>query len=108
MGNVSSTILVGKNLKTLRVANGYTQKQIGEYLNVDQTLISKIEHGQRNINMTMLEKLSLLYNIKDYDLMKPLVDYKPLNVRYDEGIDLNAIAKMNQVIGYLKLLRRII
>lgn len=107
MGNVSSTTLVGKNLKTLRVANKYTQEEIADYLDVDQSLISKIEHGQRNINMTMLEKLTLLYNIHDYELMEPLEDYKPLKIKHTGVKDLNAIAKMNQVRGHLGLLRRL-
>ncbi|WP_405286542.1 helix-turn-helix domain-containing protein [Methanobrevibacter sp.] len=107
MGNVSSIILVGENLKQLRVANNYTQQQIGEYLGVDQSLISKIEHGERNINMTMLEKLSLLYDILDYELLYPLKNYKAVPIQSDTIVDLNAVAKMNQVKTYLQLLRRL-
>ena len=105
MEDVSSITLVGRNLQQLRKANGYTQQQISEYLDITQSLVSKIEHGERNINMTMLEKLALLYDVNDWDLLSPLTDYTPVNVRYEGVVDLNAVAKMNQVKGHLRLLR---
>ena len=54
---------VGMRLHDVRVMNKYTQQQIGEYLGVDQSLISKIEKDQRKINMTQFDKLCLLYNV---------------------------------------------
>ena len=42
-------------LHDVRVMNKYTQQQIGEYLGVDQSLISKIEKDQRKINMTQFD-----------------------------------------------------
>lgn len=98
---------VGNNLKYLRRVNGFTQKEIADYLGVDQSLISKIEHDTRKINMTWLNQLCNLYCIEDYMLLEDdLTDYTPLNIQ-GETSDLQVIAKMNQVTGYLKLLRRL-
>lgn len=98
---------VGSNLQYLRRVNGFTQKEIANYLGVDQSLISKIEHDKRKINMTWLNQLCNLYRVKDYQLLEDdLTDYTPLNIQ-GETSDLHVIAKMNQVTGYLKLLRRL-
>ena len=98
---------VGMRLHDVRVMNKYTQQQIGEYLGVDQSLISKIEKDQRKINMTQFDKLCLLYNVTPEYLLGETDEYTPVRYRSDEKVDLNAIAKMNQVIGYLKLLRKL-
>ena len=98
---------VGMRLHDVRVMNKYTQQQIGEYLGVDQSLISKIEKDQRKINMTQFDKLCQLYDVTPEYLLGETDEYTPVRYRSDEKADLNAIAKMNQVRGYLKLLRKL-
>ena len=95
-----------EKLKDLREDLDLTQKQIADYLGITQSLVSKIEHNTRNINMTWLEQLCDLYNIQDYDLLDGLTDYQPLKIQGDCS-DLNAISKMNQVRKDLELLRRL-
>lgn len=96
---------VGSNLHYLRRVNGFTQQEIADYLGVDQSLVSKMEHDTRKINMTWLNQLCNLYKIDDYMLLEDdLKDYHPLNIQ-GETSDLNAIAKMNQITRYLELLR---
>ena len=53
---------VGDNLRILRKENGYSQDQVANYLGITQSNLSKIENGERNFNMTLLDKLCLLYN----------------------------------------------
>lgn len=98
---------VGERLQDVRVMNKYTQQQIGEYLGVDQSLISKIEKDQRKINMTQLDKLCTLYDVTPEYFLGESNEYTPVHYRSDEKVDLNAIAKMNQVKNYLRLLRKI-
>ena len=52
---------LGEILKNQRTRYGYTQKDISDFLGVNQSLISKVESGERAINIDMLEKLSSLY-----------------------------------------------
>ena len=102
-------VLMHERLKELREENNYSQKQVADYLEIDQSYISKIEKGKRNLNEISFDKLCLLYNCSsDYLLGKSDV-YEPskLAFRSDESVDLFAIAKMNQVIRYLKYLRKV-
>ena len=95
-------------LKKLREENGYSQKQIADYLEIDQSYISKIEKGKRNLNEISFNKLCLLYNCSpDYLLGKSdEYEHPKISFRSDETVDLFAISKMNQVVGYLNLLRK--
>ena len=49
---------IGETIKALREGAGYNQQSIATFLKVDQSLISKIEKGERNIASDMLEKLA--------------------------------------------------
>ena len=96
-------------LKKLREENGYSQKQIADYLEMDQSYISKIEKGTRKLNEASFNKLCLLYNCSPYYLLGKSDEYESPKIafRSDETVDLFAISKMNQINGYLKLLRKI-
>ena len=96
-------------LKKLREENGYSQKQIADYLEIDQSYISKIEKGTRNLNEVSFNKLCLLYNCSPDYLLGKSDEYESPKIafRSDETVDLFAISKMNQINGYLKLLRKI-
>ena len=100
---------VGKNLYTLRRENGYTQEQVSKYLGITQSNLSKIENGERNFNMTLLDKLCLLYNCSPEYLLGETDTHEKSSIafRSDEKVDLNVVAKMNEITGYLKLLRKL-
>lgn len=100
---------IGNRLKKLREDNNYSQEQVAEYLEIDQSYISKIEKGKRNINEVLFDKLCLLYNCSPNYLLGKSDNFQApkLAFRSDETVDLHAIAKMNQVNGYLKLLRKL-
>jgi transcriptional regulator with XRE-family HTH domain len=59
--------VIGKNAKQLREDNGFSQSSVAGFLNVDQSLISKLEKGERSINIDLLEKLANLYGCKVSD-----------------------------------------
>lgn len=54
------TDMPGK-LKVLREQAGLRQCQIADFLGVDQTFISKVETGERNLKVDQLETLLNLY-----------------------------------------------
>ena len=99
--------LVGERLYKLRKENKYTQEQVSNYLNISQSNLSKIENGDRNLNITLLDKLCLLYNCTPKYLLRETNSYEKINISIscDGKVDLNAVAKMNQIMEDLKLLR---
>ena len=101
--------VVAENLKKLRRKNGYTQEQVSNYLQITQSNLSKIENGERNFNMTLLDKLCLLYNCTPEYLLgeADFCEKSRIAFRSDERLDLNVVAKMNEITGFLKLLRKL-
>lgn len=57
-GNIKN---VGIKVKQLREQANLTQKQMAEYLSIDQSLVSKFEKGERSISSDVLEQLSGLF-----------------------------------------------
>ncbi len=56
-------------IRNLREDNDKTQKEVAEYLFCDQSLYSKYERGVRDVPVSIIIKLSKLYNTStDYIL----------------------------------------
>ncbi|MDI6706800.1 MAG: helix-turn-helix transcriptional regulator, partial [Bacillota bacterium] len=53
--------LVGKKFKVLREQCRFTQEQLAQYLNVDQSYISKCEKNERQFSVDILEKAGNLF-----------------------------------------------
>lgn len=50
-----------KRLRKARLDLGLTQKEVGKKLKTSQTYISKIELGERKIDVVLLQKLAKIY-----------------------------------------------
>lgn len=54
---------VGENIRILREKTGFTQGSIAQFLGVDQSLVSKVEKGERSLSADMIERLSALFEV---------------------------------------------
>jgi transcriptional regulator with XRE-family HTH domain len=61
MDQTTNAKKIGQKIKKLRKKNKLTQKQIADFLDSNQTYISKIEQGKKNININSLEKIANLF-----------------------------------------------
>lgn len=58
---MTNLVSIGKRLKKLRSDGKLTQAKVAEYLGLDQSMITKLEKGERSISSDVIEKLSALY-----------------------------------------------
>lgn len=58
-----------KNLKSVRLENGLTQKQVAEHLGVVESCYANWEQGRTEPNIEMLRKLSTLLHITVDELL---------------------------------------
>ena len=100
---------MGQRLRELRLHYGFTQQQVADYLEIDQSNYSKIENGKRTIRTVhQLEALSELYDCTHDYLMLMNDDYTPQEwVGVGNGLDIGVIAQVNQTMRYLKMLRKV-
>ena len=101
---------VSERLSELRKENNLSQKKISEYLNLDETNYSKIENGGRKLNVSILDKLCLLYNCSSQYILGESDEYDFSKIVFNinkNNVDLNVIAKVNETMNYLELLEKL-
>lgn len=59
---------IGKQIKRIRIANGYTQEQLSEMAEISQRALSSIELGVNFITAETLDKILNALNITAEDL----------------------------------------
>lgn len=102
--------IIGRNIKTHREINGFTQDVVSKFLGIKRELISYYETGAREIPFITLEKLSELYGVDldaFYEEDDKLVKENALIAFRTEGLekeDLEAISQFKVIVkNYLKM-----
>ena len=92
---------IGEKLKLLREENGFKQRDIAAYLNVDQSYVSKYEKNERQLSTASIEKLSKLFGCPEEYLLLDDYDYESLPIAFRAkkifGEDLENIAVINTI-----------
>jgi transcriptional regulator with XRE-family HTH domain len=66
-----------KRIRDLREDHDYTQQYVANYLKINRVVYSRYEHGNREIPISYLIKLSQLYNVS-IDYMVGLTNNKEI------------------------------
>ena len=59
---MSIKLEIGKQIKKLRIDNGYTQEKLSELIGISQRALSSIESGKNFISAETLENLLKIFN----------------------------------------------
>lgn len=93
--------LAGKRFSELRDRSGFTQSMVAEYLDVDQSYISKCEKNERQFSTDVLEKAAELFGCTmDYfvnescEFVQIPIALRAKNITTE---DLDTIAAMNKI-----------
>ena len=104
---------VRENFRKIRTKLGITQEQMAQFLNLEQSSISKFESGERDMSIDNIEKASNLFgilihslyeNIDDVSLLSPSFRKSGDNVNsFSDIAEINKIAmnilEMNEILG---------
>lgn len=100
---------LNKRFVDLRKKIGLSQKQAAEYLEIDQSYVSKIENGERVLTLDIAEKMC---NLIGYDVsyFYGNDDKDSLNVSFRTNTldvdDLKALARVNEIAMKLKEMKK--
>lgn len=103
---------IGLRIKKMREDAELRQNQIAAYLDVDQSYLSKIESGERNISVDLLEKLLEFYGCSMETFMNE--DFAHNSVRIalrakDVTVeDMNIIATINHIAENSRYMARLL
>ena len=99
-------------LKQLRKESKITQEQLAQYLEVDQSMITKLENGSRNLNVTLIEKICNLFGCSEKYLMGEDDVYIPLNFAFRangvQAEDLESIAAVNKIVMNIRYMNEML
>ena len=103
---------LGAKIKEYRKKENITQEQLAKYLDVDQTMITKLENGTRSLNVLLIEKICNLFGCSDTYLLGEDDAYIPLNFAFrSNGIqteDLESIAVINKIAMNIRYMNEMI
>jgi transcriptional regulator with XRE-family HTH domain len=61
--------LIGKNIRTLRQRNGWSQGEVAKRLTISIPAFSKIETGITDVNISRLEQIAALFEVSTIELI---------------------------------------
>lgn len=61
---------LGLKIKELRLKKGWSQEKLALESNLDRTYLPSIEKGERNVSVTVIEKIANALNIEVSELLK--------------------------------------
>mgnify|MGYP003613671288 CR=1 FL=1 len=84
--------IVRENFKRFRKKINITQEQMAEYLELEQSSISKFENGERTITLSNLEKACSLFGVNISDMFKKSDIFKVLSPSFRKtGLSLTSL-----------------
>lgn len=83
-------ILLGKRIRSLRTANGWTQQELGDKANINYKFIGEIERGNQNPTFGLLVKIADAFKIELMELFRLSHE---MSSRKDLEKELNKILK---------------
>ena len=93
---------IGKRIQTLRKRARLNQATVAAYLSVDQSMIAKMEKGERNISSDVIEKLSALFCCPvDYILFGEKASTQcevAFRAKAIHSEDLHSLARLNKIV----------
>ncbi|MGH4139445.1 helix-turn-helix domain-containing protein [Clostridium sp.] len=93
--------LASKRFKELRESSNLTQAQIANFLNIDQSYVSKFEKAERKLSVDILEKMCNLFGCTLRYFESEDEKYTPMSIAFRsnklQNEDLETISAINKV-----------
>ena len=103
---------IGKTIRKLREEMKLSQAEIGRFLGIDQSHLSKIEADERTLSSDMLDKLSCLFGVPVADIISGHVQEGKLSFAFRRNKltvdDLETISAINRIALNVAFMRSIL
>ena len=92
---------IGKTIRMMREKMGLTQGEIGKFLGLEQSHLSKIENGERTLSSDMLDRLSHLFGVPAAEIISGQCPECKLSVAFRKqeltADDFETISAINRI-----------
>ncbi len=103
---MSSTKSLGEKLRELRDARGLLLREVAAHLEVDPSLLSKIERGDKRATREQVVQLARMYKADEKDLMVSYLSERVVYQVEDEDLAIEALKVAEEMIKYKKSKRK--
>jgi predicted nucleotidyltransferase/plasmid maintenance system antidote protein VapI len=91
---------IGNLIRKLRLQGGYPLRKVAAYLDIDQAVLSKIEHGKRHLTREQVVKLARFFNYKEREMLLVYLSDRILQEIGDDIYAEEALKAAEQKIQY--------
>lgn len=93
---------VGAKIKKYRLESNLTQNRVAEFLSIDQSMVAKMEKGERSISSDVLEQLASLFCCSIDSLISEDVEESRCFIAFRSNSlsseDLKSLAVINRIV----------
>ena len=93
-------MFLGQRIKELREEKGLLQRELAAKLEIDSPMFSKIERGERKAKREHIEKLAILLDADQAELIKLWLAGQVYELVKDEATSLSAIKLVEKYIAH--------
>jgi len=102
----NDSILLGRRIRTLRKAKGWTQQKLGNRADIDYKFLSEIERGNMNPSFKILVKIASALEVELPEILRfdqELEDPKEIEARIKQILKILPTAALKQVLFMLRV-----
>lgn len=95
----------GEHLRQLRETAGMTLREVAANIEIDPSLLAKIERNQRQPTKQLIKNVSTFFEVDEKQLLDEFLSDQIAYKILDEEADLNILKVAEEKVSYLKTLR---
>jgi transcriptional regulator with XRE-family HTH domain len=102
MKEIKRTRSFGEHLRNLREDSGYTLKMVSEKINIDISLLAKIERNERHPSKVMIKEIANFFQVNVQELQNDILSDKIAYKILEEEADISILKVAEDKVKYLK------
>lgn len=95
----------GERLRQLRETAGMTLREVAGNVEIDPSLLAKIERNQRQPTKHLIKNLAGFFSVSERDLLEEFLSDQIAYKILDEEVDLDILKVAEEKIAYIKTMR---
>lgn len=92
---------IGEQIRKLRESQGLPLRKVAAELDIDQSILSKIERGERNASKEQIIQIARIFKVDEKELLINYLSDKVLYDLKDEDLATDAIKVAEKKIKYM-------
>lgn len=97
----------GEQLRKLRETAGLTLREVAENIEIDPSLLAKVERNQRPPTKHLIKNIAVFFEVNEKELLDEFLSDQIAYKILDEEADINILKVAEEKVAYIKTLRNV-